>query len=261
LVIFHWETDSMAKGAGKPSSPQRMTRKQPADSQPGRRIEDPKEAYTSEQLAEVGAIILLWNQVETFVDWLIYMAVNPPIYLFWDAARRFKGIGAKVELLRIAADRNKILSDEAKQVIKTTLDGIVEYKRLRDNIAHSTPHDLDKGIVNTFKYGSEMMQTLVTMPALNGLYLRLRLLMDELREVDVLYRIGHPDKRRRPFRRGDDGRHAPLRPLDVQAQTAQALRRQKDRLSLPPLPEFPDEGAGHSLTEDEAHHPHPEETG
>jgi hypothetical protein len=233
----------------RPISKDRMSRKQPASSRPGRRVEDPKEAYTSEQLAEVGAIILLWNQAKSFIDWLIYIAINPPLYLFWDITRRFKGVAAKVELLRVAADRNEILTDDAKGMIKITLDGVIEYKRLRDNIAHSVPFDLDKGIAHTFKYGTDMTQTLVTMPALSGLYQRLSLLMEELREVDILYRIGHPDKRRRPMR-VVSGRHEPLREVDVQERSAQALHRRRERLSLTPLPEFPDEGEGHSLAED-----------
>jgi hypothetical protein len=43
----------------KPASKARMSRKQPPDSKPGRRVVDPKEAYSAEQLAEVGAIVLM----------------------------------------------------------------------------------------------------------------------------------------------------------------------------------------------------------
>jgi hypothetical protein len=41
-----------------------MSRKLRKDAKPGRRPEDPKEAYTQEQLAQVGAIALIWNQIE-----------------------------------------------------------------------------------------------------------------------------------------------------------------------------------------------------
>jgi hypothetical protein len=36
-------------------------------------------------------------------------------------------------------------------------------------------------------------------------------------------------------------------PQDVQERALGALRLQKKRLSLPPLPEFPDEAEGHPL--------------
>jgi hypothetical protein len=147
----------MSKGSDKPTSPHRMTRKQSFSSQPGRRAEDPKEAYAIEQLAEVGAIILLWNQIEAFLDLLIYTAINPPTYLIWDVSRRLRGVTARTELLHLAADRNKILSEDAKKMIKTTLDAVLEYKRLRDNIAHSMPYDIDKGIAHSFRYGTDMV--------------------------------------------------------------------------------------------------------
>ena len=41
-----------------------MSRKKPPHAKPGRRVEDPKQAYTTEQLAEVGAIVLIWNQID-----------------------------------------------------------------------------------------------------------------------------------------------------------------------------------------------------
>jgi hypothetical protein len=224
-----------------------MSRKQPSDSKPGRRVEDPKEAYTAEQLVEVGAIILIWNQIETFVDFLIYISLRPPVVMVFDVARRISGIRAKVELLRLYAERSDILNDEARKLIKITLDGVLEYKSYRDNIAHSVPYDIDKGIVHMFKYGAEMVQTLVTIDALCGLYRRLKLLLDELRDVDLLYRLSdergafsvYPEEADPLERR---------RTRDVPIQTAQLRARQKRRLSLPPLPRFPDEGI--SLSEE-----------
>jgi hypothetical protein len=238
----------MNKGSDKPPTPRRMTRKQSSNSQPGRTAEDPKEAYTIEQLAEVGAIILLWNQVEAFLDLLIYTATNPPTYLIWDVSRRLRGITARIELLHLAADRNEVLTEDAKKMIKTTLDAVLEYKHLRDNIAHSMPYDIDKGMAHSFRYGTDMVQTIVTLPALNGLYLRLKMLMNELREAHVLFLCGHPDEYRRPYRLVRDQRE-PLRQQDVQERARGALRLQKERLSLPPLPEFLDEAEGHPLAE------------
>jgi hypothetical protein len=218
-----------------------MSRKQPPDSKPGRRVEDPKEAYTAEQLAEVGAIILIWNQIETFVDFLIYVTIRPPVFMVWDLPRRIRGASAKVELLRLFADRSDILNDDAREAIKITLDGVLEYKSYRDNIAHSVPYDIDKGIAHTFKSGTDMVQTLVTMDALRGLYSRLKMLLDELRDVDMLYRLAdergayavYPDEPDPVGRR---------RTRDVPLQAARLLECQKSRLSLLPLPRFPDEG-------------------
>jgi hypothetical protein len=149
--------------------------------------------------------------------------------------------------LRLAADRNEILSDDAKKMIKTTLDAVQEYEKLRNNIAHSMPYDIDKGIAHSYTYDTDMVQTIVTLPALNGLYLRLKMLIYELREAHVLFLFSHPDEQRRPYRLLARDRRVLPGPQDVEERTLGALRLQKKRLSLPPLPEFPDEAEGHPL--------------
>jgi hypothetical protein len=232
----------MTKGGGKP--PSRMTRKHSFGPPPVPQPWDPKEAYTTEQLAEVGAVILLWNQVEGLLDLLIYTAQNPPI---WDVSRHLRGVPARIKLLRLAADRNEILLDDAKNMIKTTLDAVQEYEKLRNNIAHSMPYDIEKGIAHGYTYDTDMAQTIVTVPALNGLYLRLKMLIYELREAHVLFLFAHPDEQRRPYRLLARDQRVPPGPQDVEERTLGALRLQKKRLSLPPLPEFPDEAEGHPL--------------
>jgi hypothetical protein len=250
----------MRKGkAAKPSAPARMSRRQPENSKPGNRFGTPKELFTNEQLAEIGAIVLIWNQIDTFLDFLMYVCLKMPIYLLWDVTRRFRGVDAKIQILRLAADRNKILDDAAKKCIKLSLDGVAEYKRYRDNIAHSIVYDIDKGIVHTFKQGADLVQTLVTMEALRGLYQRLDLLLKELREIDLLYRLGDEGGAHAVYH-GEPDPLGRRRTRDVPAQTVRALRSQQERLSLPPLPEFPVEDEGRSLAEDTETRPHPEGT-
>jgi hypothetical protein len=191
-------------------------------------------------LAEVGAIALIWNQIDNFLDWLLHIALKTPLMMHCEIARRLRGSYAKVELLRISADRAKVLTDEARECIKYTLDGVVECNRYRDNIVHSMPYDIDKGIAHAFKHHSDMVQTLVTEGALRGLYQRMKLILDELREVDLVYRLAdeqgaqavYPELRD-PIAR----RHH----RDVPLQTAQTQARKKARKELPPLPQFPDD--------------------
>jgi hypothetical protein len=224
----------------KSADKSRMSRKQPKTSRPGRRVEDPKEAYTPGQLAEVGAIALIWNQIDNFLDWLLHIALKTPLMLHWELVRRIRGSYAKVELLRLAADRAKILTDEARECIKYTLDGVVECNRHRDNIIHSVPYDIDKGIARAFRHHNDMVQTLVTEGALTGLYQRMKLILDELREVDLLYRLADEEGAKAVYPEIRDPiarRHR----RDVPIQTVQAQARQQARKDLPPLPRFPDE--------------------
>jgi hypothetical protein len=103
------------------------------------------------------------------------------------------------------------------------------------------PYDIDKGIAHGFKYGTEMVQTLVTVEALQGLYSRLKMLLGEMRDVDMLYRLTDEQGAYAVYRDEPDpvGRR---RTRDVPLQTARLRDIQKGRLSLPPLPRFPDEG-------------------
>src|SRR5262249_13406643 len=98
--------DSMSKSIRpKESPPVRMSRKQPQSSRPGRRFGTPKELFSNAQLAEIGAIVLIWNQIDTMLDWLTHIALKTPLMLFWHVARRLRGVDAKVEILRLASSR------------------------------------------------------------------------------------------------------------------------------------------------------------
>jgi hypothetical protein len=216
-----------------------------APKQAGGRVEDPKEAYTAEQLAEVGAIVLIWNQIDVMVDFLLYVSLRlqPPI-MFFDVTRRINGISNKMKLLHLVANKSKILDDEARKCIKLTLDGVIECKRYRDNLVHSVPYDIDKVIVHTLKQKIDMVQTLVTMDALKVLYFRLKLLLNEVREVDLLYQLADEDGAGSVYGRELFDPLERRRTRDVPLQTARVQERQKERQSLPPLPGFPDEDEG-----------------
>jgi hypothetical protein len=175
---------------------------------------------------------------------LIYIALQPPLYMLWEVGRRLRGAHAKIELLRIAAERSKLLNDEAQECIKYTLDGVVECNRHRDTLIHSFPFDTDKGIVSAFKHHTDIVQMLVTTGALRGLYQRMKLILDELRAIDLLYRMADLDGAKAVYPEERD----PLERRRIRDQTAQAQARQSKRKALPPLPEFPGEDEAHSET-------------
>jgi hypothetical protein len=83
-------------------------------------------------------------------------------------------------------------------------------------------------------------QSLVTHEALTGVFTRMRVLLDELPEIDLLFRLSkeenasvYPGSLKDAITR--------RRERDVPLQTARCQQRQKVRLELPPLPAFPDE--------------------
>jgi hypothetical protein len=74
----------------------------------------PKDAYTTEQLAEIRAITLIWNHIADFVDWLLHVCLGSPIALLWAVGRSIGSLEAKLDLLTLGASRNNILDDPAR---------------------------------------------------------------------------------------------------------------------------------------------------
>jgi hypothetical protein len=219
----------------------RMIRPQPTHSKPGRRPTDPKDAYTVEQLAEIGAIALIWNHIDDFVDWLIHACLGSPITLLWAVGRSIGSLEAKLDLLKLAASRNHILDDGARACIDSSTAAIREYKRYRDRIVHSTPYNVDLGIAHSMGRRANLTQSLVTHEALSSLYSRMKILLEELPEIDLLFRLSNEEDARRIYRGAVADPIAKRREHDVPIQTARCQERQKVRLALPPLPSFPDE--------------------
>jgi hypothetical protein len=104
---------------------------------PGRRSTDPKTDYTKEQLAEIGAIAIVWNHIDDFVDWLVHICLGAPIALTWALGRSIGSIESKLDLLTLAASQSRILNDEARACIRESFSAIKEYKTYRDRIVHS----------------------------------------------------------------------------------------------------------------------------
>ncbi len=67
-------TDALNKKRDKnlPTGREAMKRKPPEDMRlrPAKFEFDPKKAYTSDQLAEIGAISLRWNQIEAHIEFV-----------------------------------------------------------------------------------------------------------------------------------------------------------------------------------------------
>jgi hypothetical protein len=59
-----------------------MKRPQPLGARPGRIEDDIKKALTTEQLAEIGAISLKFNQIESLVEFILVVILDvPPLLL------------------------------------------------------------------------------------------------------------------------------------------------------------------------------------
>ena len=215
-----------------------MKRPQPPGARPGRVEHDIKRALTTEQLAEIGAISLKFNQVESIIEFILLVVLDVPPLLWWDVVRRINGMDAKLSILRRYYESNKIFTAEAKECLKIALDGVADYKKYRDLIIHCVPYDVDKGIGQHMTTKAEAVQILLTKEALSALYDRLCILNEELVFADLLFRLGSATGAKAIYPDVADLLRL-RRERDVPAVLDLVLPHQKRRLSLPPLPEFP----------------------
>jgi hypothetical protein len=239
IITYSSERGRMTKQpSGKTT---RMTRKHPEGSRPGRRSADPKEAYTTEQLAEIGAITLIWNHIDDFVDWLLHIALGTPISVLWEVGRAIGDTEAKLDLLKTLASRSRFLNDGARACIDVSFSAIREYKGYRNTIVHSVPFDADRGIALSMDRRANSKQTLVSQEALLSLYTRMKILFEELREIDLLFRLSNEQHDAIIFRDAQGNPIANDREGSALIQTARCQEKQKIRLALPPLPFFPED--------------------
>lgn len=232
--------------AAKPDGTERMKRIPPKDFalQPKRYEYDPKRAYQKKQLAEIGAISIAWNQIEGQIDHLgshILLRYSP-FYVVITAGEVISFSG-KIRLLRACADHAEILDAAAKRCIDIALMGVLEYRSYRNAIIHHHVYDHKKGIGSFIAENGKPYQIMVTNEALTGFYTRLDLLKHEVMNLAQLFlmELSRPGE----IIVGGRDRPAPdqpkaLREVAVPQATKEVVRYQQARLSLPPLPLFPD---------------------
>ncbi|WP_445215877.1 hypothetical protein ACKWRH_26270 [Bradyrhizobium sp. Pa8] len=237
----------ISKKSTLPTGQERMKRRPPTDlSLRPHKIEfDPKQAYSAEQLAEIGAIALRTNQIEAHIDFIgshILFSTTP----FWlqIATDNALGLKAKLALLRECYERSTLLDDKAKNCIKDCFDEVLQCRNYRNAVIHHHIYDHSQGIGAYVDHAKESHQILVSLDALTTLYKIMCSLLDEVREVDMLFRLmtdaqrpGKWDEKAgviKPF--DDDYLKANIIPHHVE----RLMKLQRERKELHKLPHFPD---------------------
>jgi hypothetical protein len=175
-----------------PTGKEIMKRRTPDDLslRPARFESDPKKAYTTEQLAEIGAIMLKWNQIEAHIEFIatfILFTKSP----FWLRRSIGKTLTAKsqLNLLKECLKRATLLDNKITQCTSDCFAQIEQCRAYRNAIIHYHIYDHGKGIGSYVDESHSPYQILVSIDALTILYQILCSLLDELREIDLLFRI------------------------------------------------------------------------
>jgi hypothetical protein len=196
---------------------------------------DPFEDLSSEQLEYVGAVAILYNSVEDQVDSLCAEGLRIPIHNA-EVLSRLNGIEGKTELIKIAAKHWGFSEDEqiflAEAVGK---GGFMLLKKWRDAVVHSRVYNSRTSMALVPERRGKFSQVLLSTDALIGLYSRLAWLRAEL-----FWLLRILERRTRLSRGEIDAQHRGLLEQENRADWIRAREHRTRRLSLQPMPEFPD---------------------
>jgi hypothetical protein len=244
----------MAKKA--PTGKEVMKRRTPENLslRPTRFESDPKKAYTTEQLAEIGAITLRWNQIEgaiEFIATVIVFAKSP----FWlrISIQKYMRANSKLSLLKEYLNHTTLLDSVTTQCILDTFAQVEQCRAYRNAIIHHHIYDHKEGIGQYIDESHSPFQILVSIDALTTLYKILCSLLDELQQIDLLFRIetdaqtpGQRDKTTGKFRPFDAEK---LKRDIIPTYVNQLKALQASRIEMRQLPKFPDADLVRALNE------------
>ena len=206
---------------------------------------DPKKAYTTEQLAEIGAIALKWNQIEAHIDFIgarILFTKTP----FWLQTATDKALStkSKLTLLKEGLKHSTLLDEKAKNCASACFAEVEQCRAYRNAIIHHHIYDHEKGIGSYIDESHSPFQILVSIEALKALYGILCALLDELREIDLLFRMETDAQRPGKFNEAQmrvvPFSEVELRENIIPEHTKRILALAKSRKELQKLPQFPD---------------------
>jgi hypothetical protein len=155
-----------------PTGKEVMKRRTPSDVRfrPAKFEFDPKKAYTADQLAEIGAIALKWNQIEAHIDFVgarILFTKTP----FWlqTATDKVLGTKSKLALLKEALKHPTLLDEKARNCVYDCFAEVEQCRAYRNAIIHHHIYDHEKGIGSYIDESHSPYQTLVSIEALKTL--------------------------------------------------------------------------------------------
>lgn len=200
----------------------------------GLRTVDVLKSMTTQQLAWVGAIAMAYNDAEEALQIAFIQCVGPPVGNMELATKVSAGAlpTLVLNIMQVLDIDRKIL-----QLAERTLvgDGFTQLKKYRDGVIHARIFDFASGIGSTPNKGKSD-SVLLTEPALEGLYRRLAVVAEEIKQLWIIVAdVRHQEQR---ALRSDQGRAR--HEATIRAATAQLAQLQKGRKSLPPLPKFPE---------------------
>jgi hypothetical protein len=198
---------------------------------------------STQQLSYIGAIALLYNDVEALLDDMCATALGTRVPRD-EVVSRINGVEGRLALLKQGA-RYCGFSDSEMSFLENVLgdSGFKLLKKWRDAVIHAQVLDAPKSVGKVNERQGRVSEVLLSLEALKGLFARLDFMRIELRALkDALSKkitLMHERTREWDYVLCDQDK-ARLE-SKIQHDWFQAQSHQIQRLSLPPIPEFPED--------------------
>jgi hypothetical protein len=212
-----------------------MKRTSPLRSQ-GIRSSDPFNNLSLEQLAYIGAIAMLYNDLEDIIDEMcghcLVGTIQPS-----EITSRINGVEGKIEIIKHAAKQWGFDGAELATLGETFgQTGFSELKSLRDAVVHGRVFDLSTSVARTRAKKGKVGEVLFHIDALKGLFARMEEMRVELRFIEDILALKH-----RAMKGDLDDRRKERLGEETQAYWSQVQLHRTQRQSLPPMPEWPED--------------------
>jgi hypothetical protein len=223
----------------------------------GQRPYDIRMEFSKEQLAGVGAMAFMWNEIEAMLNLLLCVCLMLPPALWREVHTRIHGIDGTIAIIRAASalifyNRGGWIEN----AITDTFAAATQYKGYRDTIIHSRIIDVNSGIGEMSIRRGKIEEVLLSTDALNRLYEHMWHLHREIMELVTFFEhwrdraVGGGADRQIASRLAamDEGKYgvttligtgAPPDEQGLQDAIARYQHYQRQRKSLQPLPSFP----------------------
>jgi hypothetical protein len=228
--------------------------KRPSTQWPVSRSGHVKADLSTNQLASIGAVAVAFNEAELLLDLMISVCLGfRSTNLAADINSRINGADGKIEIIKSALA--ELGAPEAMRILLAEVlgkNGFGDLKAYRDAIIHARIIDSDLGIGLSVPKRGKFTEILLTQEALDGVFDRLTLLREELigliQSMVPLVLLSEQEQADRVtgglgglFAQGNPPSHK-RKEVERRVEASMSLIRehQTRRLSLPPLPEFPE---------------------
>jgi hypothetical protein len=201
----------------------------------GVRSSDPFTNLTTEQLTYIGAVAMLYNDVEAEVNQLCATGLHIPINDD-EVLSRINGIEGKYELIKLCAAYWGWTAQERNHLSEALgKGGFHGLKTWRDAVIHARVFDIKSSVARVAERRGKTAEVLLAPDALKGFYDRLVWMRVEIDTLDTIMA-----RKRALHTASYPGRKEQLS-QEIEASWIQAREHQTRRLSLPPMPEFPED--------------------